>query len=171
MFNFLRNKQKDVPATFRTLVFKEDGLQPLNNIDFIKQNVFQINDFVLRSPDEITNLYEEFVNTYSYFEIWIIPTIINPNLAISSMLDKFKNKDVVELKAYLDYITEVVRDRDIKVDNSYLVVNKENSELVTKKFEKLSFSLKRISSDEAKDITVIKVKYPTLTKHLEEDNL
>lgn len=155
MLNFLRNKQKDEPTPFKTLFFKEVGTQPFKDIEFSKIDVFQINDFTLRNFDETANIYKELVNSPSYFEVWIVPTFINPNLL---KLNSFRDKKNPQLQVYLDNINklaEKIFDDDVKVNNSYLVVNKENSEIVTEKFKKLSFSLRDVSSDEAKSVSVL----------------
>lgn len=155
MLNFLRNKQKVEPTPFKTLFFKEVGTQPFKDIEFSKVDVFQINDFTLRNFDETANIYKELINSPSYFEVWIVPTIINPNLL---ELKSFKDTKNPQLQIYLDQLNELAEkfDDDVKVNNSYLVVNKENSEIVTDKFKKLSFILRNISSDEAGSIAVSK---------------
>lgn len=159
MFDFFRNKRKDAPTSFKTLIFTEIGIQPFKNIDFSKQNVFEINDYALRNSEEGNNIYKELFKSSSYFEIWVIPTIINPEISRIKNLDKKINEEKdLQLQSYLynlKNITEVL-DQDITVNKLYLTVAKENSEIVTEKFKMLSFSLRNISLDEAKNITVLK---------------
>ena len=156
MLNFFRNKQKIEPTSFKTLIFKEAETQPFKNIAFSEVDVFLINDFTLRSSDETANIYKELTKCPTYFEVWIVPTILNPKLSAINSFEDTKNP---QIQIYLDNLNKLCKkfsNNEIKVNNSYLVVNKENSEIVNEMFNKLSFSLRNISSDEAKSITVIK---------------
>lgn len=159
VLNFFRKKSKDTPTSFKTLFFKEPGTQPLTDIDFSKYNVFQINDFNLRENANIYNFYQEMVNTSFYFEVWTIPTISNPKSSVISFIEKVKDKKNAQLQTYVEHLkksTEKIRYMQINI--SYLIVNKKHSEIVEDKFNKHSFNLKSVNSNEAKKITVLNVE-------------
>lgn len=157
MFKLINNTPENVPTSFRTLVFKEIGLQPFKDTDLSKLNVFQIDSYIL-NPAMGTNIYNEFVNSSSYFEIWVIPTIKNPLANIDNLKEKLNIERNLQLQTYLEVLNELTEDLDpdFTVNNSYLVVTKNNSEIITKKFQELSIKLRNIDLEEAKNITVLK---------------
>lgn len=161
MLHFLRNRQKEEETSYRVIFLKEYGTQPFKEVDFSKYNVFQINDFTLMKFDDISNFYKKLVDTPAYFEVWTVPTILNPKLSLLHSIEELSDKKNQQLQTYLDTLAKTIRDYDYdrKVNNSYLVVNKKQSEIVIEKFKQLSLNLRSINEKEAMVITVLKEQY------------
>lgn len=154
MMNLFRRKSKDETPSYNIYYYKEEGARPFKKVDFSKNNVYQISNFVLRDFSEWSNIHKELEDISFYFETWVIPTVFNPNKhALDMIKNRYKNEE--DALTYLKMLNKMLPENDIITRYVFLIVDKENSEVLINKFKKLSFGLKEIDENEAENITVL----------------
>jgi hypothetical protein len=166
MISLFRRRTQQLPSTpspIRMKKFTRQGDSPFKKLSFVTHQVFQLQDYSLRTDEEKMEFFEAFISLPYSFEYWIIPSVFNVGRLVKNMEQEVEEEGTKEFVTLLQQTMKNMN--SFRINRQFLVVNRQDSRHLIAKVKEFGLSFHEIPEMVA---NVVKVKYEVAGEEYEK---